>query len=67
MLDYYVESGYLELTPVSLPDNQPLPLDLYIQKYKIQPEPFELVAINDCFYRNIYRFSTYQVNLLSGP
>ena len=57
MLEYYVQSGYLEVTPLSLPDNGFLgPLDLYIQNNGIQPQNFEMVALNDCFYRNIYRF-----------
>ena len=55
VLEYYVQSGYLEITPVTLPDNQ-FPLHLYIQQYGIQPMEFEMVAMNDCFYRNIYRF-----------
>ena len=56
VLEYYVQSGYLEVPPVSLPHNDPLPFDLHHQKTGISPGNFELVALNDCFYRNIHRF-----------
>ena len=36
VLEYYVQSGYMEVIPVS-------------------GGHFEIVAFNDCFYRNIYR------------
>ena len=56
VLDYYVQSGYMEVPPASLPHNHPLPFHLHHQKTGLSPGSFEMVALNDCFYRNIHRF-----------
>ena len=60
VLDYYVQSGYMEVMPLRYPENQPL--HLVLQKATLK-RSFEKVPLNDCFYRNIYRLH----RSISGP
>ena len=56
MLEHYRRSGYLEVTPLSLPEYQPnLPWlrHKYLEKHRDDTRmwQYELVSLNDCFYR----------------
>ena len=65
VINYYAEKGIVELTKTSLAGNQP---NEPIQQYKYLKDHLWLQRynlagfLNDCFYRNIYRYK-YIVNL----
>ena len=56
--DYYAEKGIVQTTKFSLPGFQPnLPLlnYMYLENRKVFKRESELIPINDCFYRNMYK------------
>ena len=56
--DYYTEKGVVDTTRFSLPGFQPnLPLlnSMFLDNRKTMKRENELIPINDCFYRNMYR------------
>ena len=60
VLDHYSREGYLQVTPLSLPDYQPnLPWlrHKFMEKHrnKVASWQYELIALNDCFYRRSLR------------
>jgi len=57
--DYYTEKGVVDTTRFSLPGFQPnLPLlnSMFLDNRKTLKRENELIPINDCFYRNMYRY-----------
>merc|ERR1711892_558711 len=57
--DYYTEKGIVESRQFSLPGFQPnLPLlnYMYLENRKSFKRESELIPINDCFYRNMYKY-----------
>jgi len=59
VLDYYSMVGVMDVTPLTLPSNQPnLPFiqTLYLKNNALNQWQNEIVPYNDCFYRNMYRF-----------
>ena len=58
--DYYSSKGIVEVSNFSLPGVQPnLPLlnYMYLGNRKELKRESELIPINDCFYRNMYRLA----------
>jgi hypothetical protein len=56
---YYQETGQIELTPISLPGDQPnLPglRHLYLKSKSINKWQNEVIPYNDCLYRNLYSY-----------
>ena len=59
VLRYYQETGRVDLTPISLPGDQPnLPglRHLYLKSKIINKRQNELIPYNDCLYRNLYSY-----------
>jgi len=59
ILDYYVNQGIVDLTPLSLPGYQPnLPVlqHLYLKSKLNNKRQNELIPYNDCLYRNMYKY-----------
>ncbi|KAJ6219227.1 hypothetical protein RDWZM_005039, partial [Blomia tropicalis] len=53
------ERGFIDWRPISLPGNQPNVDSLYnLWAFELGEKfwPFELVELNDCLYRNLYRY-----------
>ncbi|XP_053202605.1 uncharacterized protein LOC128387433 [Panonychus citri] len=60
VLNYYQEKGLVELTPITLPGDQPnLPgfRHLYLKNKLTAKRQNELIPYNDCLYRNLYSYS----------
>jgi len=59
VLNYYVDKGYVDLTPISLPGYQPniqVLQHLYLKSKTNNKRQNELIPYNDCLYRNMYRY-----------
>lgn len=59
VLNYYVNQGIVDLTPISLPGYQPnLPglQHMYLKSKLNNKRQNELIPYNDCLYRNMYRY-----------
>lgn len=59
VLDHYVESGLVKLTPITLPGDQPnLPgfRHLYLKNKLTAKRQNEIIPYNDCLYRNLYSY-----------
>ena len=61
MLDHYTAAGLVDVTPLTLPDYQPNTAGLqhlYMEERRrtTQLLQFELISLNDCLYRNMYRY-----------
>lgn len=59
VLNYYKNDGLVEVTPITLPGDQPnLPgfRHLYLKKKLTHKRQNELVPYNDCLYRNLYSY-----------
>ncbi|XP_076355930.1 uncharacterized protein LOC143249629 isoform X2 [Tachypleus tridentatus] len=59
VLQYYRNQGFVQLTPITLPGNQPnLPgfRHLYLKSKLINKRQNELIPYNDCLYRNLYSY-----------
>ena len=59
VLEYYVKSGIVDLTPLSLPGDQsniPYLRHLYLKARLRNKRWNELIPYNDCLYRNMYRY-----------
>ena len=60
VIDYYVEKGYVEVIQTSLPGNQPnmkILQHLYMKsKMTMRLQQEQVIPLNDCLYRNMYRF-----------
>ena len=64
MLDHYTAAGLVDVTPLTLPDYQPNTAGLqhlYMEERRrtTQLLQFELISLNDCLYRNMYRYKVY--------
>ena len=60
VLDHYSQTGLVDVRPISLPGNQPnLPglQHLYMEARRRTTRllQFEVISLNDCLYRNMYR------------
>ena len=65
VLNHYATKGLIELTKTSLPGNQPnepVMQNKYLKKNYYLEIYNEIIHLNDCLYRNIYRYK-YIVNL----
>ena len=59
VLDYYVNEGKVDLTPLTLPGYQPnmqLLQHLYLKSRLNNKRQNEVIPYNDCLYRNMYRY-----------
>ncbi|GFU60724.1 glycosyltransferase family 92 protein [Trichonephila clavipes] len=59
VLNYYQKEGLVQLTPLTLPGNQPnLPgfRHLYLKSKLTHKRQNELIPYNDCLYRNLYSY-----------
>lgn len=59
VLNHYVEKGFIDVTPISLPGYQPnMPnlQHLYLKRRLNNKRQNELIPYNDCLYRNMYRY-----------
>lgn len=59
VLEYYKSSGLVQLTPITLPGNQPnLPgfRHLYLKNKLTNKRQNEIIPYNDCLYRNLYSY-----------
>ncbi|XP_022244175.1 uncharacterized protein LOC106461494 isoform X1 [Limulus polyphemus] len=59
VLSYYQNKGLVELTPITLPGNQPnIPgfRHLYLKSKLTHKRQNEVIPYNDCLYRNIYSY-----------
>ncbi|KAK7081651.1 hypothetical protein SK128_021715 [Halocaridina rubra] len=59
VLEYYEKKGFVETMKTSLPGDQPSApslIHLYHQVNFLNQYQNELIPLNDCFYRNIYRY-----------
>lgn len=59
VLDHYVKSGLVKLTPITLPGDQPnLPgfRHLYLKNKLTAKRQNEIIPYNDCLYRNLYTY-----------
>lgn len=59
VLNYYKKDGLVEVTPITLPGDQPnLPgfRHLYLKKKLTHKRQNELIPYNDCLYRNLYSY-----------
>lgn len=59
VLAYYKKRGIVELTPITLPGNQPnLPgfRHLYLKSKLVHKRQNELIPYNDCLYKNLYTY-----------
>ncbi|BES91209.1 DUF23 [Nesidiocoris tenuis] len=59
MLKYYQERGKVDVTPLTLPGNQPnIPgfQHMYLSKKINHKRQNELIPYNDCLYRNLYSY-----------
>ena len=66
VLDYYSEAGLVDVRPLSLPEYQPNIAGLqhlYMDKRRRSPKvvKFEVISLNDCLYRNMYRWCNKKV------
>ena len=64
VLEHYRSSGYLEATPLTLPEYQPnLPWlrHKYMEKHRSDTKmyQYEVISFNDCFYRKQLEASNY--------
>lgn len=60
MLEHYVAEGFVEIHPLSMGSemvNKPLYLHDYLRASIANKRVNELVPYNDCFYRNMYKYS----------
>lgn len=60
VLNYYQETGLVELTKITLPGHQPnLPgfRHLYLKNKLTNKRQNELIPYNDCLYRNLYSYN----------
>ena len=65
VLDYYVSKGVVDVTPYSLPGYQPnLPLldNMYLVNRDYFNRQNEIIPLNDCLYRNMYKYVLYGVS-----
>ncbi|XP_016986490.1 uncharacterized protein LOC108049716 [Drosophila rhopaloa] len=65
VLDYYQQTGFLELRPLTLANGMPRLRHyqhMLLQQRKLEKRLNELIPYNDCFYRNLYRHD-YLVNV----
>jgi hypothetical protein len=59
VLNYYVRTGQVDLTPLTLPGHQPnmhILQHLYLRSKLNNKRQNEVIPYNDCLYRNIYRY-----------
>ncbi|CAL4066825.1 unnamed protein product [Meganyctiphanes norvegica] len=59
VLNYYQNQGKVEVTPITLPGEQPnIPglLHMYLKSKLTNKRLNELIPYNDCLYKNIYRY-----------
>jgi len=59
VLEHYVSTGKVDLTPVSLPGfqpNMPVLQHMYLKSKLNNKRQNELIPYNDCLYRNMYRY-----------
>lgn len=59
VLKYYEDIGKIEVTPITLPGEQPnLPglIHMYLTKKLTNKRQNELIPYNDCLYKNMYRY-----------
>ncbi|TRY68744.1 hypothetical protein TCAL_02493 [Tigriopus californicus] len=59
VLDYYVRDGFVDLTNLSLPGNQPnldLLRHLYLKHKIIHKRQNEVIPYNDCLYRSLFHY-----------
>lgn len=59
VLDYYHNSGFVQVTPLTLPGdlpNTPVLQHKYLQNHQSVKRKCELIPYNDCFYRNLYSY-----------
>ena len=58
VIEYYAEKGVVDSRQFSLPGfqpNQPLLNYIYLENRRAFKRESELIPINDCFYRNMYK------------
>lgn len=58
-LNHYQDSGFVDVTPLTLPGNQPnVPplVSLYFKKKILLKRLNEVIPYNDCLYRNLYNY-----------
>ena len=60
VLEYYSKAGLVDVRPITFPDFQPNLAGLqhlYMEERRRTSEllQFEVMSLNDCLYRNIYR------------
>ncbi|CAG7732584.1 unnamed protein product, partial [Allacma fusca] len=59
VLRYYEQTGKIDVTPITLPGNQPnepFSRNIYLHKKVVNKRQNELIPYNDCLYRNIYNY-----------
>jgi len=59
VLDYYSSTGFVDISPITLPGrqpNNPLLQTLFLKNKVMNKRQFEILLYNDCLYRNMYRF-----------
>lgn len=59
VLDYYESQGKVEVTPITLPGEQPnIPglIHMYLKSKVTNKRQNELIPYNDCLYKNMYRY-----------
>lgn len=59
VLQYYENTGYVDIKPYTLPGSQgygPELLSIYLKEAKMQMRFNEIIPYNDCLYRNWYRY-----------